>query len=236
VESAPRTRRAGFEEAIQECLKTLESADTDILFEIIPRIGVLRDARFVSPLLQMLRHKDVRRRQFAAYAIGAMRERQLLEPLKEAFTRARRLKGRESEELLVAVIESIGALGDDAAAEFFRPILLGKAESAPSRKLSRWIVESLGAIAQQGGNRALELLLSICEDGPSEIRAQAISEIAVAYWHRPNTIPEAVLETIFRLTRDRNSSVAQSALSALESLADVGCRKAENLFQSRDRC
>ena len=222
------------EELIRECLHVIESGGIEDLFEIIPRIGVLRDARFYKPLLDLLSHKDAKKREFAAYSMGAMREPQFLEPLKKAFRSAQDMKGSAAENLLVAVIEAIGAIGDDAAVEFFLPMLKEPGLERKSRKMPHWIVESLGAIAQQGGARSLDALLELTWHQYPEIQAQALSELSVAYWHRPNEIAASTLERICALTHDRNSAVAQAALEALQSLADVGCRLAESLFCKSD--
>ncbi len=221
------------EELIQACLLTMESGDIEDLFQIIPRIGVLRDPRFHEPLILMLSHKDSKRCEFAAYAMGAMGDHEFLTPLKQAFLDARKMKGFGAQDFLIAVIEAIGALGDDAAAEFFLPILKSS-ESNASIRMLKWIVESLGAIAQQGGTRSTAALLETTEHSNPELRAHALLELSVAFWHRPNEIPEATLKRIYVLTRDRHPVVAESALSALQSLADVGCRRAEKLFSSQD--
>ena len=219
------------EEIIQECLLIMESRDVEAedLFEIIPRIGVLRDRRFHEPLLEMLFQKDIKRREFAAYAMGAMGECDFLEPLKKAFLESQRLKGFGAREFQIAVIEAIGAIGDDAAVDFFMPILRGS-EGKGSSKIPHWIVESLGVIAQQGGVRSLQALVELATQSESGVQAQAISELSVAYWHRPNEIGESTLDLIYELTKNHNTAVAESALAALQSLADVGCRRAERLF------
>jgi len=211
----------------------MESGDVEDLFEIIPRIGVLRDRRFHEPLIAMLCQKDAKRCEFAAYAMGAMGNREFLAPLKKAFLEARNMKGFGSQDFLIAVIEAIGAIGDDAAVDFFLPILKSP-EAAAQVRMLKWIVESLGAIAQQGGTRSLEALLEMTEHRNPEIRAQALSELAVAYWHRPNEIADSTLKRIYDLTTDRTAIVADSALAALQSLADVGCRRAEKLFLNQD--
>lgn len=221
------------EELIQDCLLTMESGDIEDLFQIIPRIGVLRDRRFHEPLILMLSQKDTKRCEFAAYAMGAMGDHDFLGPLRSAFLEARKMKGFGSQDFLIAVIEAIGAIGDDAAADFFLPILKSKDSGAPVRML-KWIIESLGAIAQQGGARSIEALLQTIEHYNPELRAHALLELSVAFWHRPNEIPEATVRRIYTLTKDRNPIVAESALSALQSLADVGCRCAEKLFSSHN--
>ncbi len=227
-----RKKRTRFsEEIVQECLRILTSGDPEELFELIPRLGVLRDARFDMALLALLSDKDIKKREFAACAMGAVRRHEFLQPLKEAFMEVRRKKGFGTDEFVLALIEAIGTLGDDAAVEFFLPIVRDAGQSAKREgKLRNWIVESLGAIAQQGGERSVEALVELTHQSDPEICSQALSEISVAYWHRPNEITDSILGRIYELTRDRHHTIAESALSALQSLADVGCRRAENLF------
>jgi HEAT repeat protein len=234
------------EEMIRECLRVIESGDIEDLFEIIPRIGVLRDSRFKEPLLGFLSDEDVKKREFAAYSMGAIGDRVFLEPLKKAFFEARQLKGFGAHELQVAIIEAIGAIGDDAAVDFFLPALKsccatkaakekeGKGASRSAGRMSKWIIESLGSIAQQGGSRSLEALFELATHDDPEIQAQALSELSVAYWHRPNEIEDRTLEQIYKLTTHPETMVAESALAALQNLADVGCQRAEKYFASAE--
>lgn len=228
------------EDMIRECLAVMESGDIEDLFEIIPRIGVLRDSRFNKPLLALLLHGDMKRREFAAYSMGAIGDRSFLEPLKSAFLEARQLKGFGAQELQIAIIEAIGTIGDDAAVDFFLPALKSccatktsgesRGASRNAGRMSKWIIESLGAIAQQGGIRSLEALLELAKHDDPEIQAQALSELSVAFWHRPNEIDDSTLEKIYELTTHHEALVAESALAALQNLADVGCRRAEVFF------
>jgi len=218
---------------IQDCLLAIRSGKTEELFVILPRIGVLRDPRFHEPLLQLLFQQDIKRREFAAYAMGAMGDCNFLEPLKKAFAESRKMKGSKAEKFQIAIIEAIGAIGDDAAVAFFMPVLNGSAGEKSAGKLQKWIVESLGAIAQQGGVRSTDALIELMRHGDAEIQSQAISELSVAYWHRPNEISRSTLELLRDLARSRKTMVAESALAALQSLADVGCRCAEELFSAQ---
>lgn len=239
--SRPKKKARYSEEMILDCLAVMESGDIEDLFEIIPRIRVLRDARFKKPLLAMLAHKDVRRREFAAYAIGALRDRSLLDPLKKEFAEARQLKGQGARELQIAIVDAIGTIGDDAAVDFFLSALrscgggkgsaAGKAAGKSAVRLGRWIIESLGVLAQQGGKRSLKALLELMDHDDAEIRAMAVSELSVSYWHRPNEVTDATIQKIYNLTSARETVVAESALSALQNLADVGCRRAEEFFE-----
>lgn len=243
--SGSRKPKRFSEEMFRECLNVIESGDIEDLFEIIPRIGVLRDPRFREPLLDLLSKDDIKRREFAAYCMGAMGDRSFLEPLKKAFSQARQLKGFGARELQIAIIEAIGSIGDDAAVDFFLPTLKSccatkaaverkKSASKNAVRMAKWIIESLGAIAQQGGDRSLEALVELTGHNDPEIRAQALSELSVAYWHRPNDIDDSILEKIYELTTHPNAIVADSALAALQNLADVGCRRAEVYFASFD--
>lgn len=218
------------EELIQECLHVIQSGNIEDCFEIIPRIGVLRDERFHEPLLSLLRQKDIKRKEFAVYSMGAIGAHKFVEPLKKAFHECQAARRFGAEELQLAIIEAIGAIGDDAAVDFFLPMIKDPEGGKKSRKVTRWIIESLGAIAQQGGVRSLDALLELTWHGDPEVQAHAISELSVAYWHRPNDIADSTLERICQLTKDHNLVVSESALSALQSLADVGCRRAERLF------
>jgi HEAT repeat protein len=238
--STPKKTKRFSEEMIHECLSVMESGSIEDLFEIIPRIGVLRDPRFLEPLLKLLEHENIKRREFAAYSMGAIGDRSFLEPLKKAFNKAKQIKGYGARELQIAIIEAIGSIGDDAAVDFFLPALKtccatkaaeGKRAKTAGR-MSQWIIESLGAIAQQGGGRSLEALIELVMHDDPEIQAQALSELSVAYWHRPNEVSSSTLEKIVELTRHPEAMVAESALAALQNLADVGCLRAEAMFSS----
>jgi HEAT repeat protein len=240
--SGSRKTKRFSDDTIRECISIMESGNIEDLFEIIPRIGVLRDPRFKEPLLALLDHEDIKRREFAAYAMGAMADRGFLDPLKKAFFQAQQLKGFGSRELQIAIIEAIGAVGDDAAVEFFLPTLKSycatkaSAENKGAGKIAgrmgKWIIESLGAIAQQGGSRSLDALIELTDHPDPEIQALALSELSVAYWHRPHDIDDVTLEKIYALTSHPQAIVAESALAALQNLADVGCNRAEALFKS----
>ncbi len=221
------------EEMIHECLLTIQSGDVEDQFEIIPRIGVLRDQRFALPLLDLLSQGSIKHREFAAYALGAMGNSEFLDPLKAALLESPHLKDFGVEDLQIAIIDAIGSIGDDAAVDFFLP-LLKNCERARDAKMAKWIIESLGSIAQQGGIRSLDALVQLTYHPDPELQALAVSEISVAFWHRPNDIDESVLVRICELMSDGNAVVAESALAALQSLADVGCRHAEKLFPAEN--
>ena len=228
------------EDAVLECLKVLESEETEDLFEILPRIGVVRDQRFRPFLLALIEHKDVRLRIFAACAMGAMADEVFLEPLKKAFLKTRQIRDFGINELQIAAIEAIGAIGDDAAVDFLLPELLlnrrkvaGRDRNKNDGEIRRCIIGAIGAIAQQGRPCSLAALadMAINNDDP-EIQVLALSELSGTYWHRPNDISDELLRDIYGLTAGGNPAVAEAALAALQNLADVGCTRAEALFKT----
>jgi len=237
---AKRRKKNFSEEMIVNCLQIIETGDVEELFEIIPRIGVLCDPRFREPLLKLLESRDAKRREFAAYSMGAMADTAFIEPLKKAFAKAGKMKGFGARELQIAIIEAIGAIGDDAAVEFFLPTLKNccltkatgkrKAAGRNAARMGKWIIQSLGAIAQQGGSQSLKALVELTSHPDSEIKAQALEEISVAYWHRPNDVSDSTLEKIYALASHSEPIVSESAISALQNLADVGCKRAEAYF------
>ena len=225
------------EDAVMECLKVLESGDTDSLFELLPRIGVMRDPHFYPYLLALLKHKEVRRREFAACAMGATADESFLEPLKAAFIKTLRPGNDGGYELQTAIIEAIGALGDDNAVDFLLPELMKNCEPADGGKKSgdagirRWIIGAIGAIAQQGRPRSLAALVELAVNEDQGIQIMALAELSGAYWHRPNDISDEVLREVYGLTAGGKSAVAKAALAVLQNLADVGCMRAEALFR-----
>jgi len=92
------------------------------------------------------------------------------------------------------------------------------------------IIDVLGLIAQQDGRRALDELAALMEHPDFCFRAQAISAIAGAFFNRPNEIPGEIFERLLARFRDSNLYVQDALIGALESLADVGCRRAAALF------
>ncbi|MDR0311751.1 MAG: HEAT repeat domain-containing protein [Acidobacteriota bacterium] len=229
------------EDSVLECLKVLESGEAEDLFELLPRISVVRDQRFYPLLLALLKHKDVRHREFAAYAMGAMADEAFLEPLKKAFFKNRQISDFDGLELQTAVIEAIGAIGNDDAVDFFLPELLklrGATDGERTKKdegMRRCIIGAIGAIAQQGRPRSQAALAELAANKDPEIQIMALVELSGAYWHRPNDISDEVLRNIYGLTASRNRAVAEAALAALQNLADVGCRRAEALFRTNQK-
>jgi hypothetical protein len=47
-------------------------------------------------------------------------------------------------------------------------------------------------------------------------------------------MPDSTLQQLYDLTTDPDPAVSDSALAALQSLADVGCRRAEEFFLAHE--
>lgn len=227
------------EDSVLECLKVLESGETEDLFELLPRISIVRDRRFYPLLLALLEHKEVRRREFAACAMGAMADGVFLEPLKKVFYKNRQLRDFGGRELQVAIIEAIGAIGNDDAVDFFLPELLNLRQAAAvgrnkkDDEMCRCIIGAIGAVAQQGRPRSLATLAELATSEDPQIQVMALAELSGAYWHRPNDISDDALSDIYGMTAIGNRTVAEAALAVLQNLADVGCKRAEALFRKR---
>jgi hypothetical protein len=62
------------------------------------------------------------------------------------------------------------------------------------------------------------------------VRIQAVTELSVAFWHRPNEMPENLLGRVFAMAADKNAEVQMAAKAALSNLAQLGSEKAGELL------
>jgi hypothetical protein len=93
------------------------------------------------------------------------------------------------------------------------------------------VIAALGQLAQQGVSAAEDELVHLMEDGDEATRIQAVTELSVAFWHRPNEIPERLLGKIGVLATEDTREVRMAARASLYNLAQLGSRKAERLIQ-----
>jgi hypothetical protein len=120
-----------------------------------------------TPLTALLTHGDLKRREFAAYAMGAMGDRRFLEPLKRAFTEALALKGSRAEDLQVAIIEAIGSIGADGASIFSCRLSEGPPRTGRSGRSRDGCSRPLGPLH----SRAVRLVCSRVADAVLEGKA-----------------------------------------------------------------
>ncbi|MBI4482072.1 MAG: HEAT repeat domain-containing protein [Acidobacteria bacterium] len=221
---------------MQQCLEILERGNLDELYGILPKIQVLRAKRFLPLLLALLHRKDREKQEFAIHALGALEKTEVLPELYRLLKRPGTQKGKGTQQLQAAIIAAMGELGSDNAVRYFREFFYGPAEKDPfTTRRRRLILESLGVIAQQGGAEALRALVELLNYPDEEIRATAVAEIAVAFWHRPEELPEPIFQKLASLVRDRDAEVRNAVLEALEGLAGLGSEKCEKFLREYER-
>ena len=201
-------------------------------YEILPEISVLRNKRFLRPLLTVLREGQRKHREFAALALGTMERIEALRALYQAMVDKRNHRGPGTQSLQTAIIVAMGEIGRDTAVRYLRKSMnfTFKGDSF-FRERQKLILSAIGHIAQQGGSQALEFLKEYLFGGDRALRVHALTELAVAYWHRPNEIPEDTLQILYRLASDRQKDIKSAAISAMADLANLGCSRAEACFQ-----
>lgn len=223
------------EKLVETCLRIFERGDEKELFEILPHISIVRSPSFVGPLLRLLKEGNRDQKEFAALALGSLADARCIEPLYAAFAETAETKGSGSQSLQTAIVVALGESGSDLAVDSLMSIynFRVKNDSFGLRR-RRLVLSALGALAQQGCARGEQELVRFMESQNPTIRAQAVIELSVAYWHRPNEISTEILEQMRSLVEDRSSTVRNAALSSLTNLADLGCRAAANYFKETD--
>lgn len=221
----------GREKLTDTCLRIIADGDAEGILDILPHIRVLRSRQFFEPLVELLSRGKVEQRSAAAAALGSLGDPGCIPTLREAFFRVRSPRKREAEPLQAAII---GALGEIASPDAVR-VLQEIQEAEPQRKNPdsrrlQLLVAALGQLAQQDVDLAEAELVRFLSNPDPALRSLAVTEVALAYWHRPNQISGTLLQQMFDLTADSSDEVATAAHAGLNSLAQLGCRKAEVLI------
>ncbi len=218
----------GRERLTQTCLKILKEGQEKQLYEVLPHISVVRSPLFFEPLLKLLQSGNREQREFSAVALGSLSDPRAIEPLYQVFMRPATFKGKGTGSLQASIIHALGEMGDGKAVELLLNIYKLASRGTPliSRRKT-WVLSAIGNLAQQGTVIAVKELTSLMREKNTELRAQAVMELAVAYWHRPSELPETVLREMISLTEDDSEEVRQAALSSLSDLAQLGCQAAE---------
>ena len=215
----------GREKLIQTCLSILLEGKAKKLYEVLPHISVVRSPLFLEPLLKLLQSGNRNQKEFAAIALGSLGDARAIEPLYKVFVKPSTFRGKGSQSLQASIIHALGEIGDEQAIEPLQAIYKGEGVAALRRK--GWILSALGNLAQQGHVVAVKELTRVMKEKDPALRAQAVRELAVAYWHRPNEVPETVFHTMTVLAGDDSDEVRGAALSALSDLGQLGCQAAE---------
>ena len=218
----------GRERLTETCLKILEEGNEKKLYEALPHISIVRSPLFFDPLLKLLQSGKREQREFSAVALGSLGDPRAIEPLYKVFMRPATFKGKGTGSLQASIINALGEMGDGQAVELLLNIYKLASRGSPlvSHRTS-WVLAAIGNLAQQGAVVAVKELTNLMREKDIELRAQAVMELAVAYWHRPSELPDTVLQEMISLTEDDSEEVRQAALSALSDLAQLGCQAAE---------
>ena len=218
---------------VATCIEILKSGSEADRYKILPHVSVTRAKRFLDPLLDLLVAGNPSDQEFAAFALGALGDPEAIGPLFGVLQDARHFSKGRNTSLEAAVILTLGEIGDEKAVE---PLLrvydlryLGE-KSAHNRKVN--VLSALGLLAQQGSDRAVGELLTLAAQEVSDRQAQAITELSVAYWHRAHQVPDRVLNAMYKMTQAGADEVQKAAVTALSTLANLGCRRAESYFSA----
>ena len=215
----------GRERLIQTCLSILVEGKAKKLYEVLPHISIVRSPLFFEPLLKLLQSGNRNQKECAAVALGSLGDARAIEPLYKAFVKPSTFRGKGSQSLQASLIHALGEIGNGKAIEPLQAIYNGEGASALRRK--GWVLSALGNLAQQGDVDAVKELTRIMKEKTPALRAEAVRELAVAYWHRPNEVPETVFHAMTVLAGEDSDEVRGAALSALSDLAQLGCQAAE---------
>lgn len=219
-------------EFVDSYVGTIQDGSTKEKYEILPQISVIRSSKFVKPLLEVLKRGSRKDKEFAALALGTLERTESLPVLYRALVDKANLRGVGTQSLQTAILVAIGEIGKDSAVPYLRKAMGFTFKGDKFfKERQRLILSAAGSIAQQGGRNALGLLREYLFSEKHSIRAHALAELSVAYWHRPNEIPQAILDLLFRFTRDASREVKSTAIASIASLADLGCARAELYLQ-----
>ena len=219
------------ERLIQTCLRVVETGTEEERNRILPHMSVIRSGRYLTPLLKLLQSAEVAEKEFAALALASLGDPQAIEPLASLFDDLETFQDPSSESLETAIIFALGEIGDERAVEPLLRIYQIRLRPNESRLERRCcVLSSLGSLAQQGSELAQVELNGFMKEGNVAIRVLAVTEIAAAYWHRATEVPSTVLDQVVSLAQAQPEEVRRAALSSLSTLANLGCREAEEFF------
>ncbi len=216
-------------------MEILDEGGESERYSILPHICLIRSECFLNPLLRLLRSHQPGDQLFAAIALGSLGDSRAVAPLEALFKRPGSLRGPGCQSLQTAIIFALGETGGEEAVEsLLRIFRIVRVRDTFRRRRRKLVVTALGTLAQQGSERAVRMLLSAAQSDEPPVRAGAVSELGVAFWHCPNCLPDSVWERMEAMLDDSDPEVREAAFSAIANLAQLGSRKAERAFASQE--
>ncbi|MBN2432781.1 MAG: hypothetical protein JXQ27_15000 [Acidobacteria bacterium] len=213
------------------CREFLQNKDLAGCYDILPYVSVTKQKCLLPLFQEYLYHEDRDMQLLAVCALGAVGAGEAVPWLLEILNREESRHGPGCQKLQTNLLHALAEIGDDLASiplkRLFDQVRPG---DTFRRKRRLIIIDALEGIARQGGKVALQQLLTCLDHEDFLVRANAVSSIAGAFWHRPNEMPEHIFNRLLELLNDRDLYVQYSLISALENLADLGCERAMDLF------
>jgi HEAT repeat protein len=221
------------DQLVATCIEILRSGSEAERYKILPHVSVTRCKRFLEPLLKLLGSDTPEDKEFAALALGALGDPAAIDPLFAVLQDSRIFNKGGNRSLEAAVILTLGEIGHEKAVALLLHVYdlryFGE-PSAHNRKVN--VLSALGLLAQQGSESAVGELLNLAAEEVSDRQAQAVTELSVAYWHRAHQVPDTVLRVMYKMTQAGADEVRKAAVTALSTLANLGCRRAESYFSA----
>jgi len=215
------------DELRETCLKIIKRGSHAEIYDILPHLRILRSSSFLAPLLELLREGNTDQKAAAAMALGSLGDERATEHLRDVFQQS----DTAAAALKAAIIEALGELGTERAVEIIVELYRLDSwtdDSSPQR--AHLAIAALGQLAQQGVIAAEDELLQLMADPSEAVRIQAVTELSVAFWHRPKEIPERLLSKILALATEDTDEVRMAAKASLSNLAQLGSAAAEKLL------
>jgi HEAT repeat protein len=216
------------EKLIRKCVQVLESGQIKSLYSILPHISIVRSPLFLDPLTKLLNDGSRAQRLFAAMALGSIGDPASIGPLARVFDDPSTFQGAGTRSLQKAAILSLGEIGHKQSIDPLRRIYaITRGSDRFTSRRKRFVITALGTLFQHGVKEAESELMELLSEKAARLRAQAVTELGVVYWHSPPMATNSLLQRFCDLTRDGSAQVRHAAYSALSNLAQIGSKRAE---------
>jgi len=223
------------EELTQTCIQILESGQIRYLYDILPYISLIHSDQFLPPLTKLLKDGTRTQKMFAALALGSVGNEESALALSDLFRDPGTFSGAGTRSLQTAAIVALGEIGKRTCLPQLQEIYnLNMKGDRFSLRRKRLVISALGTLVQHGCEDAEKALLEALKEKRPKLRAQAATEIGVAYWHAPQEISDATLEHLFEMTQDRSPSVRKAAIASIQNLAQLGTERAQTFLDSAE--